>query len=270
MTENGVQLLARLDACPALRDVEPRLFCEDGPGDVGEVVEVYGPEGTGKTELLYHLLCRCVSPLSSGGLEVEVLFVDTDYSLDLLRLVHVMDHRLSSACSDSGASYESVLRACLSRLLVVHCSSSSQLLLTLHYMETSLSTRPCLLFIDSISAFYWPDRSVGSARQDKTLGSCAELLGRLLRDYKTKVVASCRPIRRASEHSASHDSDGAFLCRPWQQLVSRRLMCSRQEPSAAGARSGERNPVFSIRCCSATSACRSLSFRVTDRGLEFL
>lgn len=49
----------------------------------------------GKTELLYHLLCRCVMPAAAGGLEVEVIFVDTDYSLDMLRLVSILDRRLS-------------------------------------------------------------------------------------------------------------------------------------------------------------------------------
>lgn len=48
----------------------------------------------GKTELLYHLLCRCVMPAAAGGLEVEVMFVDTDYSLDMLRLVSILDRRL--------------------------------------------------------------------------------------------------------------------------------------------------------------------------------
>lgn len=50
----------------------------------------------GKTELLYHLLCRCVMPAAAGGLEVEVMFVDTDYSLDMLRLVSILDRRLSA------------------------------------------------------------------------------------------------------------------------------------------------------------------------------
>lgn len=50
----------------------------------------------GKTELLYHLLCRCVMPAAAGGLEVEVMFVDTDYSLDMLRLVNILDRRLSA------------------------------------------------------------------------------------------------------------------------------------------------------------------------------
>ena len=79
-----------------------------------------------------------------------------------------------------------MLRACLSRLLVVHCGSSSQLLLTLHYLETSLSSRPSLslLLIDSISAFYWLDRCGGGesvARQEDKLTKCSEFLSRLLR-----------------------------------------------------------------------------------------
>lgn len=84
----------------------------------GEVVEVYGPEGTGqsnpdlcrscsdrsvnsecvsgKTELLYHLLSRCVLPEAAGGLEVDVVFVDTDHSLDMFRLASILDSRLTA------------------------------------------------------------------------------------------------------------------------------------------------------------------------------
>lgn len=51
---------------------------------------------SGKTELLYHLLCRCVLPKAAGGLEVDVGFVDTDYSLDMLRLVSILDNRLNA------------------------------------------------------------------------------------------------------------------------------------------------------------------------------
>lgn len=51
---------------------------------------------SGKTELLYHLLCRCVLPVATGGLEVDVVFVDTDYSLDMLRLVSILDSRLNA------------------------------------------------------------------------------------------------------------------------------------------------------------------------------
>ncbi|CAJ1081584.1 DNA repair protein XRCC2 [Xyrichtys novacula] len=304
MTESGAQLFARLEARRCLKDIEPRLFPEDGGPNHGEVVELYGPEGTGKTELLYHLLCRCVLPVASGGLEVDVVFVDTDYSLDMLRLVSILDNRLSaarSAGSPSAAADEAVLRSCLSRLLVVHCSSSSQLLLTLHFLETTLTSRPglALLLIDSINAFYWLDRSEGGAsfaRQEEKLSKCAELLGRLLRDYKITVFATCHAIRRSYSGSSSAssssstssfaststtESDKPFLCRPWQRLVTHRLLCSKQEApknmaaTAGGSKEQKTRQVFTVSTASSSSSSKTKTFRsssyyVTDGGVEFI
>ncbi|XP_010752747.1 DNA repair protein XRCC2 [Larimichthys crocea] len=291
MTESGAQLFARLEARRCLKDIEPRLFPEDGGPNHGEVVELYGTEGTGKTELLYHLLCRCVLPVATGGLEVDVVFVDTDYSLDMLRLVSILDSRLNAGRptgSSAASSDEAALRSCLSRLLVVHCSSSSQLLLTLHFLETSLSSRPglALLLIDSISAFYWLDRCEGGAsiaKQEEKLSKCAELLGRLLRDYRITVFATCHAIRRSySEPSSASTSecDRPYLCRRWQRLVSHRLLCSKQESannmaaSAGGSKEQRRQQVFTVHCTSSSSsrtkAHRSSSFYVTDGGVEFI
>uniref|UniRef100_A0A3Q3NBZ6 RecA family profile 1 domain-containing protein n=1 Tax=Labrus bergylta TaxID=56723 RepID=A0A3Q3NBZ6_9LABR len=265
------ELFARLEARRCLKDIEPRLFPEDGGPNHGtdHVVELYGAEGTGKTEMLYHLLCRCVLPVASGGLEVDVVFVDTDYSLDMLRLVSILDNRLNSARSPSAGSDEAVLRSCLSRLLVVHCSSSAQLLLTLHFLETTLSSRPglALLLIDSISAFYWLDRSEGGAsfsRQEERLSKCAELLGRLLRDYRITVFATCHAIRRRSHSGppSSSESDRPFLCRPWQRLVTHRLV------SAGSSEEPRTRQVFTVHATAATY--RSSSFYVTDGGVEFI
>lgn len=91
-----------------------------------------------------------------------------------------------SSGAASAAAPELALRSCLSRLLVVHCSSSSQLVLTLHLLETSFLSRPglALLLIDSISAFYWLDRSEGggsTTKQEEKLSKCSLLLARLLR-----------------------------------------------------------------------------------------
>ena len=58
-------------------------------------MELHGTEGTGKTELLYHLLVRCLLPEDAGGLGVEVVFLDTDHHFDMLRLVTVLEHRLA-------------------------------------------------------------------------------------------------------------------------------------------------------------------------------
>ncbi|XP_010789900.1 DNA repair protein XRCC2 [Notothenia coriiceps] len=251
----------------------------------------------GKTELLYHLLSRCLLPLSAGGLEVDVVFMDTDYSLDMLRLVSILDSRLNAArSSSSSGSDEELLGSCLSRLLVVHCSSSSQLLLTLHFLETTLTSRPrvALLLIDSISAFYWPDRCEGGTsitKQEEKLSKCAELLGRLLRDYRITVFATCHAIRRnysgpssfssSSSSSSSSDIDRPYLCRPWQRLVTHRLLCSRQETTNMAAnnnREPKRRQMFTVHCTSSSSSSsssktksyRSSSFCITDAGVEFI
>lgn len=296
MTESGAQLFARLEARRCLKDIEKKLFPGDGGPEHGEVVELYGPEGTGKTELLYHLLSRCLLPLSAGGLEVDVVFMDTDYSLDMLRLVSILDSRLNAArSSSSSGSDEELLGSCLSRLLVVHCSSSSQLLLTLHFLETTLTSRPrvALLLIDSISAFYWPDRCEGGTsitKQEEKLSKCAELLGRLLRDYRITVFATCHAIRRnysgpssfsSSSSSSSSDIDRPYLCRPWQRLVTHRLLCSRQETTNMAAnnnREPKRHQMFTVHCTSSSSSSsssktklyRSSSFCITDAGVEFI
>uniref|UniRef100_A0A3P9IZX1 RecA family profile 1 domain-containing protein n=1 Tax=Oryzias latipes TaxID=8090 RepID=A0A3P9IZX1_ORYLA len=277
-----LQLLARLEARRCLKDIEPRLFAEDeGPrhGDVEPWRDLYLCV-SGKTELLYHLLCRCVLPEAAGGLEVDALFVDTDYSLDMLRLVSILDSRLSSAGLE-----EAALRSSLSRLLVVHCSSSSQLLLTLHYLETTLNSRPslALLLIDSISAFYWLDRCEGGAsisRQEEKLSKCAELLGRLLRDYKFTIFATCHTIRRSSSglaasRSSTLEADRPYLCRPWQRLVTHRVLCSRQEAEnhTAGGSREEKRQVFRVHCSSSSSrtkASRISSFCLTDAGVQFI
>ncbi|XP_068590924.1 DNA repair protein XRCC2-like isoform X2 [Cebidichthys violaceus] len=243
MTESGAQLFARLEARRCLKDIEPQMFPEDGGPNHGELVELYGTEGT-----------ACSTGLSSSG------------------------------------SDEAALRSCLSRLLVVHCSSSSQLVLTLHFLENSLSSRPglALLLIDSISAFYWLDRCEGGAsiaKQEEKLSKCAELLGRLLRDYRITVFATCHAIRRSytgPSSSSSSSYDRPYLCRPWQRLVTHRLLCSRQEAAnnmaATAGGSERRRRVFTIHCTSSSSsssssrtkAYRSSSFYVSDGGVKFI
>nr|XP_046227908.1 DNA repair protein XRCC2 isoform X2 [Scatophagus argus] len=253
MTESGAQLFARLEARRCLRDIEPRLFPEDGGPDHGEVVELYGTEGTGES---------------------------------LLHRKQPRRYPVHSISSPLVGSSEAALRSCLARLLVVHCSSSSQLLLTLHFLETTLSSRPslALLLIDSISAFYWLDRSEGGSsisKQEEKLTKCAELLGRLLRDYRITVFATCHAIRRSYNGPSSSESDRSHLCRSWQRLVNHRLLFSRQEAAdnmsatAECSKEQRRQQVFTVHCSSSSSSCRtkayrSSSFCVMDGGVEFI
>uniref|UniRef100_A0A9L0S114 X-ray repair cross complementing 2 n=1 Tax=Equus caballus TaxID=9796 RepID=A0A9L0S114_HORSE len=204
-----------------------------------DILEFHGPEGTGKTEMLYHLTARCILPKSEGGLEVEVLFIDTDYHFDMLRLVTVLEHRLSQSC-------EEVVKRCLGRFFLVYCSSSIQLLLTLYSLEAMFCGHPSLrlLIVDSLSAFYWIDRVNGGESvnlQESTLKKCSQFLEKLVKEYRLVLFATTQSIMRKTSHlregpssAFTHPSDAGvdyrpYLCKAWQQVVKHRIFFSKDD-----------------------------------------
>lgn len=209
----------------------------------GDILEFHGPEGTGKTEMLYHLTARCILPQSAGGLEIEVLFIDTDYHFDLLRLVTILEHRLPQ-------SSEEIIKYCLGRFFLVYCCSSSQLLLTLYSLEAMFCSHPslCLLILDSLSAFYWIDRANGGESvnlQESTLKKCSQLLEKLVNEYRLVLFATTQSIMQKTSNSTEGSSSAVkrpsdmsvdyrpYLCKAWQQLVKQRVFFSKDDAKAS-------------------------------------
>lgn len=98
-----LQLFARLGAKQSLGTLDLPLFSSlPSPGGVlcpGDVVELIGEEGSGKTETLLNITAQCVLPCSwhgreMGGKEVEVVWMCTDYKFDVLRLVAVLEGKV--------------------------------------------------------------------------------------------------------------------------------------------------------------------------------
>nr|XP_045016925.1 DNA repair protein XRCC2 [Jaculus jaculus] len=243
--ESGTELLARLEGRSSLKEIEPNLFADEDSPVHGDVVEFHGPEGTGKSEMLYHLTARCVLPKSEGGLEIEVLFIDTDYHFDMLRLVTVLEHRLSR-------SSEEAVKLCLARLFLVRCSGSSQLLLTLHSLEAVLCSHPalCLVMLDSLSAFYWIDRVKGGesvALQEATLKKCSQLLGKLVDEYRLVLFATTQSLMQKASNPPEGPSPSThpcepdahyrpYLCTAWQRMVKHRLFFSKEDDFQSSSR----------------------------------
>ncbi|XP_054430740.1 DNA repair protein XRCC2 [Pteronotus mesoamericanus] len=272
--ESGTELLARLEGRRSLKEMEPCLFADDDSPVHGDILEFHGPEGTGKTEMLYHVTARCILPKSEGGLEIEVLFVDTDYHFDMLRLVTILEHRLSQ-------SSEETVKRCLGRLFLVFCSSSSQLLLTLHSLETMFCSRPslCLLILDSLSAFYWIDRANGGESltwQEAPLRKCSQFLEKLVREHRLVLLATTQSIMQraadAGEGAAAaplHLGDGdasrdyrPYLCEAWRRLVTRRVFFSKDGSKATHQ--------FSLLSRHLRSNCvKKHSFIIGESGVEF-
>uniref|UniRef100_A0A3B1INE6 X-ray repair cross complementing 2 n=1 Tax=Astyanax mexicanus TaxID=7994 RepID=A0A3B1INE6_ASTMX len=206
--------------------IEQHIFREDGG-------PFHGVEGSGKTEML-----------DSGGVEVEVVFVDTDYHFDMLR-----------------SETEEAVRCCLRRLSVIHCSSSVQLLLTL----------------TAILRLYWMDRSSGGeslARQESNLRKCAELLNKLRRDYGivcspqlTTTGRQNRAALRLPEENVM-DFDKLYLCRTWQKILTHRLVFSKSEQSLEAV---DQKQVFSVACSTVRTKCvKRCTFHVTEGGVQFI
>ncbi|XP_078393048.1 DNA repair protein XRCC2 [Cetorhinus maximus] len=277
--ESGTELFVRLKGRSSLKHLEPRLFTEDGSPSHGDTVEFHGPEGAGKTEMLYHLVASCILPESTGGLQVEVLFIDTDYHFDMLRLVTILEHRLAQSTVES-------VKQCLGRLFFVHCSSSAQLLLLLHSLETMVCSHPalCLLIVDSMSAFYWIDRLNGGesfSQQEANLRRCVECLEKLLSEYRLVLFATTQALMRGPGPGTARPDEAAvaaawqpplavvaeykpYLCKSWQKLVKHRFIFSKNttrdnKQEFAVVSLQPRNSIVT-RC----------SFLITDGGVQFL
>ncbi|XP_007908018.1 DNA repair protein XRCC2 isoform X1 [Callorhinchus milii] len=279
VSESGSELLARLKGRSSLKNLEPRLFTEEGLASHGDAVEFYGPEGTGKSEMLYHLVVSCILPELAGGLQVEVLFIDTDYHFDMLRLVTILERRLPQGTEDT-------VKGCLSRLYLVQCGGSTQLLLLLHSLEALVCSHPalCLLIVDSISAFYWMDRLSGGEsinQQEASLCRCIEHLEKLLSEYHLVLVATTQALMHVPG-SGVYKSDGVsaawlpllstaaqykpYLCKSWQRLVKHRLVFSKCNNNAR-----DNKLDFTIVSLHPKSSVVSkCAFTVTDGGIQFL
>lgn len=223
--------------------------------------------------MLYHLTARCILPKSEGGLEGEVVFIDTDYHFDMLRLVTILEHRLSQS-SEEGVEH------CLGRLFLARCRSSTQVLLTLYSLETVFCSHPSLrvLVVDSLSAFYWVDRANGGeslSAQEATLKKCSQFLEKAVREYRLVLFATTQSLMQKTSPAvagppSAFGPPGAaaaadfrpYLCAAWQQAVQRRVFFSRED-----SRPGNQ---FSLVSRHLKSNClKKHSFIIGESGVQF-
>lgn len=223
-----------------------------------------------------HVIARCILPKSEGGLQVEVIYIDTDHHFDMLRLVTILERRLAQ-------SNEEMVKECLSRFFLVCCNSSVQLLLTLYSLENMFCSHPtlCLLIIDSLSSFYWIDRNNGGdsiAKQESNIRKCTELLHKLLKEYKLVLFASTQTLmqkfskdtNKGSCHSAEAAAASildfkAYLCKLWQHGTTHRVLFSKGTIQADNIRT------FSIASYHLkTNNATRHSFVIDDSGVKFI
>ncbi|XP_046365880.1 DNA repair protein XRCC2-like [Haliotis rufescens] len=288
-SESGAQLLARLGSRPSLEKVEPKLF----PNGLspGEVVELFGAEGTGKSEVLLHCIAKCILPpewltFDLGGLGTKVIFIDTDYKFSILRLVILLEKKITDIVNTevdetkpSSDEIEVFITKCLKRLYLVRCNSSHQLLCTLHSLETNIAADSDFagIMIDSISAFYWIDRcnhGDGGSAHEKNMNKIVDILQTIAKKYNLVVMATKAAVFKAklrdfdkgdnaspfgeSKHKGDNSNFSEYLGKVWNKFVGKWLML---EKDVTGGKS-----IFTSR---QKMSGHSVCFTISESGLQF-
>lgn len=287
----------RLGGKHALDGLDTNLFGDIPEGiQPGNVVEFSGQEGSGKTEMLLHLIANCILPkswkdLKLNGRSVGVVYVDTDYHFQLLRLVTIMEHRILNSIKDTqtGAflqnnrsntvenipgsdsahypekysDYEDFIKSCLGRLFIVHCNSSIQLLATVLSLEKLLAAKPevGVFMIDSLSAFYWLDRCGGGSQshQEHKQQKIVDAIRNYTQQYRVVVIATKQAIFGSSDKSMNRE----HLCQAWQRLVNYRFEFDKNKGQNG------MNQIYSA-CRTYQLSKKHLRFYIKESGIEFV
>ena len=165
----------------------------------GQLVEVCGVGGSGKTEILMQAAVNCVMPrrrggVDFGGCESSVLLVDLDGKFDTLRLLKILTARIKDAITAAAATNnadeapssvggldalnDEVYVESMGRFQMLRCHSSLDFLKALSVIERIFAAQETktssagttrskntarhpnrLLLIDNVAAFYWLDRA---------------------------------------------------------------------------------------------------------------
>ena len=283
----------------ALDGLDLDLFSDIPDGiQPGNVVEFCGMEGSGKTEMLLHLIANCILPkswkdLKLNGRSVGVVFVDTDFHFQLLRLVTILEHRILKAIREADKSetslrndktnhhkettegsplvypekysdYEVFIKSCLSLLFIVRCNSSIELLATVLSHENLLAAKPevGVFMIDSLSAFYWLDRSAGGeslGHQESNQRKLVNILQKYVQQYHVVLIATKQSIFVNTEKSTNRE----YLCQAWQRLVNYRYEFDRNSVQNGGDISYSVHRTFPL-------SRRHQRFFIKENGIEFI
>lgn len=174
-TECGLKLFTRLASKkrPSLLGLLPEIMPNDGPKP-GEIVEISGETGTGKTMHTMDLIAQAIIPKEYGGKGATAIIIDTNSNFhvpdQMAKFVekHIFHYRsLALPAADTETlqndtevrNIDSIVFEVLKKIQFFKCYSGKEYELTMLYCTNVLmtNTNVSLLVVDSISTFYWSD-----------------------------------------------------------------------------------------------------------------
>jgi len=137
----------------------------------GDVLEIQGPPGSGKSQLLYHLLITCLLPYQVdavviGGWEKAAVLFDTDNTFDVQLFRTITEQRLNHLLPGRPPLFIKIFVQTASNNLHIYRPASSLQLassllrLSAYHAATIVDRSIGIIAVDSLSAFYWEDKLV--------------------------------------------------------------------------------------------------------------
>ncbi|KAI9204175.1 P-loop containing nucleoside triphosphate hydrolase protein [Polychytrium aggregatum] len=221
------------------------------------IIEIFGRNGTGKTQVALQLCLSAQLPHHCGGLEGGAIYIDTEQKFQFQRLYQISDHmrkRFPAAALDRVGDH----------VHVMHIRDFDTLHHVLMYqVPVLMSQRPIrLIVIDSIAATLRAEEtmlgggeSLPAVEKTRMLDSAISMLKRIS-DHYGAVVVCINQVSDAvnTSHQASHPADFAdrnihgmlalagqrqadhipALGFAWSHMVNARLWLTRDRPMVQG------------------------------------
>ena len=151
---------------------------------IGRVTEVAGSPGAGKTQLGMQLSVNTVMPEDLGGLNADVIYIDTENSLSALRLKEMMDSWIKENEVINLESQDLVAK--IQQITVSDHTELFEFVQDLHdYLERSKNVR--LIVLDSI-AFHFRQNFTDMTERTRILSKMAQTLRNIAYQKRIAVL----------------------------------------------------------------------------------
>lgn len=253
-SETGESLFKRLR-------IQPCKLVEEVPQGLrpGNIVEISGNSGSGKTEKTLEIVIKCICPkmwegMKMDGEEARAIFYDHDFTFHPLRIIQKLEHlfetkyhferqkEMEMESNESvsskkiftmndvelGSSKSEFIKVCLQKLFVIRCKDEYEFYTSLQILPKLLkdfesSLHPIkLMVVDSLTAFYWLNKNEDT--QGKNIQKLViTSIFNLIHTYNLILVVT-KPILFRS----SKGGEESLLGKQWSDMVNYRVLCKKE------------------------------------------
>jgi hypothetical protein len=233
-----------------------------------------------------------------NGLGIGVVYIDTDYKFCMLRLSTLLEAYIGKSLTnqdqdqshqETDLDLEAIVKASLKNFWLVRCSSSEQLFMTVHSLDSFIGSmfNIGIIMLDSIASFYWIDKlKCGDNRKmlEQSQGHLVTALEKLVNTYNLVLFATkCAIIRKRVENvgSVSPANSPSFnmvqsrsadhfelLSNMWTKFVKYRWMLSISDQDAETA--GKESSCHKLTFTDKVNILGSKYFKIFQNGVNFI